>query len=59
MFAGNPPFTNATVEDPYYRLIIRKQYQTFWSAHSRKRAANFFNEHFKNLFERMVAFEPN
>lgn len=59
MYAGNPPFEKATPNDPYYKLIKEKNYATFWKAHSRRRPVNFFNDEFRNLFERMVAFVPH
>lgn len=59
MYAGNPPFEKATLNDPYYKLIKEKKYDTFWKAHSRRRAVNYFSDDFKDLFVRMVAFIPN
>jgi len=58
MYAGNPPFEKATVTDPYYKIIKDKKLDVFWKAHSRKRPAGFFSEAFKDLFARMVAFDP-
>lgn len=45
--------------DPYYKLIKDKKYDTFWKAHSRRRAVNYFTEDFKELFTKMVAFNPS
>jgi len=59
MFAGNPPFEKATPNDPYYKLIKEKRYDIFWKAHCRKRPAGFFSDSFKDLFVRLVAFEPS
>ncbi len=59
MYAGNPPFEKAAVNDPYYKLIKDKNYATFWKAHSRRRPLNYFSDTFKNIFERMVAYNPN
>ena len=58
MYAGNPPFEKATANDPYYKIIKEKKYDIFWKAHSRKRPTGFFSEAFKDLFQRLVAFEP-
>jgi serine/threonine protein kinase len=58
MFAGNPPFEKASPTDPYYKLIREKKYDIFWKAHSRKRPAGFFSESFKELFVKVVAYEP-
>ena len=59
MYAGNPPFEKAAVNDPYYKLLKDKNYATFWKAHSRRRPVNYFSDTFKNVFEKMVAFNPN
>lgn len=59
MYAGNPPFEKATINDPYYKLIKEKNYATFWKAHSRRRPLNFFSDVFKDVFIRMVAFNPS
>ena len=58
MYAGNPPFEKAMPNDPYYKLLKDKKYDTFWKAHSRRRPVNYFSEEFKDLFTRMVAFNP-
>lgn len=58
MYAGNPPFEKAAINDPYYKLIKDKNFGTFWKAHSRRRPVNYFNDNFKNVFERMVAYNP-
>jgi serine/threonine protein kinase len=58
MYAGNPPFEKATPTDPYYKLIKEKKYDVFWKAHARKRPVGFFSESFKDLFVRVVAFDP-
>ena len=59
MYAGSPPFEKATPKDPYYKTIKDKNYGSFWKAHSRRRPKDFFNEQFKDLFIRMVAYDPN
>lgn len=59
MYAGNPPFEKATPTDPYYKILKEKKYDIFWKAHSRKRPVGFFSEKFKDLFQRLVAFEPS
>lgn len=59
MYAGNPPFEKATPTDPYYKILKEKKYEIFWKAHSRKRPVGFFSDSFKDLFQRLVAFEPS
>ena len=56
MYAGNPPFEKAAINDPYYKLIKDKNFATFWKAHSRRRPVGFFSDTFRSLFESMVAF---
>ena len=58
MYAGNPPFEKAMPNDPYYKLIKEKKYDTFWKAHSRKRLVGCFSANFQDLFIKMVAFNP-
>jgi len=58
MYAGSPPFELTTITDPYYRLIYHKKYDVFWDSHSRKRAKGYFSDEFKDLFVKMVAFNP-
>ena len=58
MYAGNPPFEKATPTDPYYKILKEKKYDIFWKAHSRKRPVGFFSDSFKDLFQRLVAFDP-
>ena len=58
MYAGNPPFEKATPNDPYYKLIKDKRLDIFWKAHCRKRPAGFFSDTFKDIFSKMVAFDP-
>jgi len=43
MYAGNPPFERASINDPYYKLIKDKNYQIFWTAHSRRRPIGYFS----------------
>ena len=59
MYAGNPPFEKATPNDPYYKLIKEKRFDIFWKAHCRKRPAGYFSDAFKELFSKMVAFDPS
>lgn len=58
MYAGNPPFEKAAPNDPYYKLIKEKNFGVFWNAHSRRRPVGYFSDKFKDLFSRMVAYEP-
>ena len=57
MYAGNPPFEKAAPNDPYYKLIKDKKFDTFWKAHSRRRPVGFFNDGFRDIFQKMVAYD--
>ena len=59
MFSGIPPFQKAVVSDPYFKLIRDRRNSMFWSQHSKRKPAGFFPEHFQDLIDRMMAFEPN
>lgn len=59
MYSGNPPFEKASPNDPYYRLIRENKLEAFWESHSRKRRVGFYPPSFRELFEKMVAFDPN
>lgn len=58
MYAGSPPFEKANINDPYYKLIKEKKFDTFWKAHSRKRPLDYFTPQFQDLINRMIAFNP-
>ena len=58
MMAGNPPFKNATLDDPHYRLICSNRVNDFWDVHSHGRSAGFFSEEFKDLITAMLAPSP-
>jgi serine/threonine-protein kinase Chk1 len=58
MLAAAPPFENSSPNDPHYKLIREKKYETFWHSHSKKKPAGFFSTSFKELVQRMIAFNP-
>lgn len=58
MYSGVPPFTNATLEDPYYRLLCLGRVNEFWAAHSQNRPKGFFSAAFKDLLTSMLAPSP-
>ena len=33
MVTGNPPFTTATPDDPYYRALAANKVDLFWNTH--------------------------
>ena len=61
MVAQHPPFTSATPNDSYYKCLAAKRPDIFWNAHCKQKQGGlkFFSDDFKNLFEKMVALDPN
>ena len=59
MAVGTPPFTRATKNDPYYKLIAEENYNGFWKAHARFFPSGFFTNDFKDLLSRMLAYNPD
>jgi serine/threonine protein kinase len=58
MYSGLPPFEKAVVDDPFFKLIKQKEFRLFWKSHERKKTPGYYSRSFKDLFVRMVAFEP-
>lgn len=58
MYTASPPFEKTTPEDSYYRYLREKNYTAFWNFHSKRRPAGFFTDDFKDLIQRMLAFNP-
>ena len=48
MFAGSPPFSKATITDPYYKLIASCKNEIFWKYHAKHKGnPEFFSENLK------------
>ena len=59
MMGQNPPFMQANSGDRFYELLKRDRKDMFWKMHNRAaKRAEPFPENFKDLFERMVAYNP-
>ena len=58
MYTASPPFEKTTPEDSYYRFLREKNYNGFWNFHSKRRPAGFFTDDFKDLIQRMLAYNP-
>jgi serine/threonine protein kinase len=58
--AGTPPFAQADRNEFYYKLIAGKKWEMFWKYHIRGKpgGANFFSSEFKDLMQRMLAYDP-
>lgn len=58
MITQRPPFSQASHDDPHYRLLIGKRADLFWSAHEEAEGEDIYSKEFKSLFEGMLAFNP-
>lgn len=58
MMTQRPPFSQASHDDPHYRLLIGKRGDLFWSAHEEAEGEDIYSKEFKSLFEGMLAFNP-
>jgi len=58
MVTQRPPFSQASPDDPHYRLLIGKRADLFWQAHADAEGEDIYSSEFKNLFEGMLAFNP-
>lgn len=60
MLTARPPFRTAQKEDPYYKLLIGKRADLFWQAQAAADddGRDIYSSEFKNLFEKMCAFNP-
>lgn len=59
MFAGSPPFSKATTNDPYYKLISSNKNDIFWKFHAKHKGnPDFFSDSFKNLLNSMFSVDP-
>jgi len=43
---GTPPFTQATMDEPWYKTIASKNYDKFWKAHARGKDKDFASPDF-------------
>ena len=61
MIAQHPPFSSATPKDPYYKCLAANRADIFWKTHgkSKEGGIDFFSPEFRDLFEKMVALDPN
>ena len=56
------PFSSASIDNKYYKLIINKNYKDFWKEIGKKVGKEKINKvslEFKNLFFKMVSNDPN
>ena len=61
MYAGHPPFGQATPKDAHYKALAMGKEASFWKAHSRtkKGGENFFSQDFRDLMQGMMQLDPN
>lgn len=56
-FSGHPPFHEAKLDDPYYKVFINNK-QRFWDFHSKQNKKREYSENFKALVNGMMEFDP-
>ena len=54
LYKGNPPFTLASSDDSFYKLIVMENLDLFWKLHSQRSEPSFFSEEFKDLIISML-----
>ena len=53
------PFTRAHPSDPHYYFLVTNP-ANFWASHAEAEGnTNIYSEEFKDLFEKMMSFDPN
>ena len=61
MYAKCPPFNggNATLKDPFYKLIVTNKFDLFWKAHEAVKPKGYFSADFKELLTCMFQERPH
>ena len=59
LVTGKPGFITSWLPDKFYRKIIKKNYEKYWKSVFNAGVTNDLTENFKNLYLKMVAFNPN
>lgn len=54
LYAQHPPFTQASTQDSYYKLLATNRADLFWKMHAGRHPEGFFTEHFKDLITSML-----
>ena len=55
MVTQRPPFAQATVNDPLYKLLAARRPSTFWAYHKEgNNDQELYSDDFKSLFENMM-----
>ena len=58
MYAGTPPFSKASNQDPYYKLIATGQTEKFWNAHNRFKKQGYYSMEFIDFMNRALNAKP-
>ena len=59
LVTGKPGFITSWLPDKFYWKIIKKKYEEYWISVFNAGVTNDLTENFKNLYLKMVAFNPN
>ncbi len=57
--AGNPPFAKADDKCMLYEAIKRKEWEIYWKAITRNQPDGKFSNDFRDLIQKMLAYEPD
>lgn len=57
LVTGKMPFKHALVDDPYYKEIVKGDYDKYWTKLETKVPA--VSKEFKNLFVKLISYDPN
>ena len=59
LVTGKPGFITSWPPDKFYRKIKKKEYEIYWESVFKAGVKNNLTENFKNLYLKMVAFNPD
>jgi serine/threonine protein kinase len=59
LHSGHPPFNQAHIQDPHYKLLSTNRADLFWKQHQNNKVPGFFSEEFKDLITNMLQYNPN
>jgi len=57
--SGSQPFRRADRNDPWYKKVVKGEWDKFWKAHTNRETAYQFDDTEINLLEGMLAYRPD
>lgn len=60
MVSGTPPFNEAKKDEYFYKFLFHNKPELFWKVHCKSKPSgeNFFSPDFKDLMQRLLAYNP-